>query len=113
MTLEAAAGKNIVSHVGKTYSIVAQRIARTVVSTIPEVAAASCTLVSRIGHPIHIPQAVDLQIETRNGVPLDAVRAPAITAARSCLEDITQLATLLLERASIESPARWPDVRLF
>ncbi len=113
MTLEAAAGKNVVSHVGKSYSIVAHRIANELVATIPDVAAATCVLVSRIGQPVDAPQAVELQIQTRNGVALDVVREPATAVARRCLGDITGLSTLLIQQASIESPAVWPGVLLF
>jgi S-adenosylmethionine synthetase len=113
MTLEAAAGKNVVSHVGKSYSIVAHRIAKELVTTVPGVAAATCVLVSRIGQPVDTPQAVDLQIETRNGVALDAVRELATAVARKCLHDITGLSALLIQHASIESPAMWPGVPLF
>ena len=113
MTLEAAAGKNVVSHVGKSYSIVAHRIANELVTTVPDVAAATCVLVSRIGQPVDVPQAVDLQIQTRNGVALDAIREPATAVARKCLHDITALSALLIQHASIESPALWPGIPLF
>jgi Archaeal S-adenosylmethionine synthetase len=113
MTLEAAAGKNVVSHVGKSYSIVAHRIANELVGSLPDVAEATCVLVSRIGQPVDAPQAVELQIQTRNGAALDVVRRPAEAVARTCLHEITELGPLLLEHASIESPAVWPGVRLF
>jgi S-adenosylmethionine synthetase len=113
MTLEAAAGKNVVSHVGKSYSIVAHRIANELVASLPDVAEATCVLVSRIGQAVDMPQAVELQIQTRNGVALDVVREPATAVARKCLSDITELSALLIQHASIESPAMWPGVRLF
>ena len=113
MTLEAAAGKNVVSHVGKSYSIVAHQMANQLVSTCPEIADATCLLVSRIGQPVDSPQAVELQIRTRDGIPLERVRAAAIVIARDCLARITGLSQRLLERGSIESPADWPGVLLF
>jgi len=113
MTLEAAAGKNVVSHVGKSYSIVAHRIANELIGALPDVAEATCVLVSRIGQPVDAPQVVELQIQTRNGVALDAVREAATTVALKCLRDITGLSTLLIRQASIESPADWPGIRLF
>jgi S-adenosylmethionine synthetase len=61
MTMEAAAGKNPATHVGKLYSVVADRVARGVM----ERAGASdavCTLVSRIGEPVNEPQLVDVQV---------------------------------------------------
>jgi S-adenosylmethionine synthetase len=113
MTLEAAAGKNVVSHVGKSYSIVAHHMAIELVAKCPDIAAATCVLVSRIGRPAEMPQVVELQIQTRDGVSLEVVRGPAEDIARTCLRSLTELAQLLIERASIESPAVWPGVRLF
>jgi S-adenosylmethionine synthetase len=113
MTLEAAAGKNVVSHVGKSYSIVAHQIARELVAKCPEIAAATCMLVSRIGWPVDTPHTLELQIQAQNGVALDTLRAPAETIARECLRGVTGLTSRLLDKASIESPAAWPGVLLF
>jgi S-adenosylmethionine synthetase len=113
MTLEAAAGKNVVSHVGKTYSIVAHQIARALVARCPEIAEATCVLVSRIGWPVDMPQTVELQIQSRNGVALHTLREPAEAIARECLRGVTGLTRLLLDMASVESPAAWPGVLLF
>jgi S-adenosylmethionine synthetase len=92
---------------------VAHQIANQLVSTCPEIAEATCLLVSRIGQPVDSPQAVELQIRTRDGIPLERVREAAAVIARECLRRITGLTELLLERASIESPATWPGVLLF
>ena len=113
MTLEAAAGKNVVSHVGKSYSIVAHQIANQLVATCPEIADATCLLVSRIGQPVDSPQAVELQIRMRDGTPLEHIRERVTVIALDCLRQITGLSQVLLERASIESPAAWPGVQLF
>lgn len=113
MTLEAAAGKNVVSHVGKSYNIVAHQIARELVTKCPDIAEATCLLVSRIGWPVEAPQVVELQVRTRNGVALDTMREPATAIARQCLLGITELTRRLLDHASIESPASWPGVLLF
>ena len=113
MTLEAAAGKNVVNHVGKSYNIVAHQIARELVTTCPEIAEATCVLVSRIGAPVVMPQVVELQIQTRNGIALDVVQEPAQAIARNGLRALTRLGQQLLEHASVESPASWPGVLLF
>jgi S-adenosylmethionine synthetase len=113
MTLEAAAGKNVVSHVGKSYSIVAHQIANQLVAACPEIADATCLLVSRIGQPVDSPQAVELQIRMRDGTPLEHIRERVTVIALDCLRQITGLSQLLLERASIESPAAWPGIPLF
>ena len=68
MTLEAAAGKNPVSHVGKIYSAVAGIIANRVVKEIEEIEEAYVYLVSQIGKPITEPQACDVKIRTRRDI---------------------------------------------
>jgi S-adenosylmethionine synthetase len=113
MTLEAAAGKNVVTHVGKSYSIVAHQMAHQLVETCPEIAAATCLLVSRIGRPVDSPQAVELQVRTHGDIPLERVRERATVIARDCLQRISVLSQLLIERARIEAPATWPGVDLF
>jgi S-adenosylmethionine synthetase len=67
MTLEAAAGKNPVSHVGKLYQVAANRISQAVVAEVPGVVAAECYLVSQIGRAITDPQVADLKLRTETG----------------------------------------------
>jgi S-adenosylmethionine synthetase len=69
MSLEAAAGKNPVSHVGKIYNILARDIAEAVVARVPEVAFAQCYMVSRIGSPVERPALTHVSVETRDGMP--------------------------------------------
>jgi S-adenosylmethionine synthetase len=54
MTMEAIAGKNPVSHVGKIYNVMAQRAASDI-AEVEGVAEAYVTLVSEIGSPINQP----------------------------------------------------------
>ncbi|MFX0107694.1 MAG: methionine adenosyltransferase [Candidatus Hodarchaeota archaeon] len=62
MTLEAAAGKNPVSHVGKTYNVAAREIVEKVVEEHPDLTQAYCYLVSQIGAPITEPKAVNVEL---------------------------------------------------
>jgi S-adenosylmethionine synthetase len=61
MSLEALAGKNPVSHVGKLYNAWASRLTADLVAR-PDVDAATCLLASRIGAPITEPQVVWLGV---------------------------------------------------
>jgi S-adenosylmethionine synthetase len=88
-------------------------MARALVEKCPDVAEATCVLVSRIGWPVEAPPLVELQIRTRDDLPLDSLRAPAESIARTCLRDLTELPQTLIARASVESPAAWPGVLLF
>ena len=74
MSLEAAAGKNPASHVGKLYNVAAHRVAQAVIDRVPEVAGAECFLVSRIGRRVDDPVVADVRVRTRDGVPLATVR---------------------------------------
>jgi S-adenosylmethionine synthetase len=61
MTLEAAAGKNPVSHVGKLYNLFAMELCRSIVgSGLAE--EASAFLVSRIGEPVNEPRVLDIKV---------------------------------------------------
>lgn len=60
MTIEAAAGKNPVTHVGKLYSLAAIGIAADTTRCVPGVKGAYCVLVSQIGRPIDDPQLADV-----------------------------------------------------
>jgi S-adenosylmethionine synthetase len=62
MTLEAAAGKNPVSHVGKTYNVAAKEIVDRTVEEHPELEQIYCYMVSQIGAPITEPRAVNVEL---------------------------------------------------
>ena len=71
MSLEAAAGKNPVTHVGKLYNVVAREIAETVVAKVPEITAAQCFIVSRIGMPVTNPAVLNVKLATQDRSPVD------------------------------------------
>ncbi len=76
MNMEAVAGKNPVTHVGKLYNLAAQRITDAMVQELTEVEEAYCYLVSTIGRPVVEPQVADLQVRLVPGATLAAVQAP-------------------------------------
>ncbi|QKY19609.1 methionine adenosyltransferase [Halolamina sp. CBA1230] len=66
MSLEATAGKNPVTHVGKLYNLLALRIAGTLSTDLG--AAHSCVqLLSRIGSAVDEPHAVDVETTVEDG----------------------------------------------
>lgn len=77
MSLEAAAGKNPRSHVGKIYNIAASRIASALIAKIPAIQEAQCLLVSQIGSPITEPAFIQLRIEGREGRLSDRLQRDA------------------------------------
>jgi S-adenosylmethionine synthetase len=97
MTLEAAAGKNPVSHVGKLYNVAAGLIARDLASTLPDVTEAECLLVSRIGAPIDQPQIVSIRLRTQDGRPASAHSGAASEIVRGGLSGLTALSERLVD----------------
>jgi S-adenosylmethionine synthetase len=75
MSLEAAAGKNPVTHVGKLYNLMASRVAHAVVESVPGVSEAQCYLLSQIGKPIDAPQVFDMKLRLADPGALASLRA--------------------------------------
>ncbi len=70
MSLEAAAGKNPISHIGKIYNRVANLIAKRVVEEVEEVEEAYCYIVSQIGKPINEPQVLDVSVRSKKDLKI-------------------------------------------
>jgi S-adenosylmethionine synthetase len=77
MSLEAAAGKNPVSHTGKLYNLLADRIAHALVREILGATEAYCCLLSRIGSPVSEPLLADVYLRLQDPRPIEAVRPAA------------------------------------
>ena len=75
MTMEATAGKNPITHVGKLYNAAAFRIARRIVAEQAEILSCECHLVSEIGRPIHEPRLTHVGVCTADaGLSLELER---------------------------------------
>jgi methionine adenosyltransferase (EC 2.5.1.6) len=95
MSLEAAAGKNPVSHIGKIYNVVANIIASRVVKEVEGVEEAYCYMVSQIGKPINEPQVCDVKVRKKgNSFDKEAVRK----IAQEELEKMPNTWKLFLEK---------------
>lgn len=97
MNMEAAAGKNPVTHVGKLYNIVAQHITASLIQELEEVQQACCFLVSRIGSPITEPQVADLQLVMQDGLAIDIVRSRAEEIVYDQLAEIAKIRQQLID----------------
>jgi hypothetical protein len=86
MTMESAAGKNPVPHVGKLYNLCASLVAQHLVTEIPEIAAVQCFMVSEIGRPIDQPQIIAVRVEPTEGRHLNTLRRPIQAVVSSQLE---------------------------
>jgi len=95
MTLEAVAGKNPVTHVGKLYNILAGQIAAALVD-IPGVVGAECLMVSQIGRPVSDPQIVDVRLACDEPASATALHRSVRELIRRSLDRIADLRDALL-----------------
>lgn len=102
MTLEAVAGKNPVSHVGKLYHLVAGRIASAITTELRGVQDAACVMVSQIGRPVDDPHVVDIALLAEGAPSSTALRTAVADIARSQLGQMSVLRDeLLSERLTL------------
>lgn len=66
-SLEAACGKNPISHVGKVYNVLAMLAARDIVERIPTVREATVCILSQIGKPLDRPLIATAQVRPVSG----------------------------------------------
>jgi S-adenosylmethionine synthetase len=97
MSLEAAAGKNPVSHVGKLYNVLANRIARALVADVDLIEQADCYLLSQIGRRIDDPQLLDVKIRVVDVGALRRLEPRVAEIARAHVADVGALWRDLIE----------------
>ncbi len=91
MSLEAAAGKNPVNHIGKIYNVLAKEIANDIVTLYPQVKECNVSIVSQIGRKIDDPKHLDVKISTEKREELDNMRKKVNDIAEQSLENIGYL----------------------
>ncbi|RLF24428.1 MAG: methionine adenosyltransferase [Thermoprotei archaeon] len=97
MSIEAAAGKNPVSHVGKIYNILAYLMAKRI-ADIKGVKEAYVKVLSQIGRPINDPLVVHVQILPERGMKLTSeMRNEALSIVKEELDTVTRITNLVLE----------------
>lgn len=77
MTMEAAAGKNPVSHVGKIYNLLSHKMARRIYEEVNGIEEVSIWLCSQIGRPLDEPWGVFVEMSLLPGAALSDVDRPA------------------------------------
>lgn len=93
MTMEAAAGKNPVTHVGKLYQLMATDLSRRIVSEIADITAAECVLVSQIGRPVCDPFLADVAVDDHAARPatrgqIERLAAEVLGHAEALTDDL-------------------------
>ena len=91
MMLEAAAGKNPVTHVGKIYNVVAREIAEALVAKEPNITAAQCFLMGQIGDSITKPALLHIKLATRDEIPVSQFERCVDEISRSHLGRTSEL----------------------
>jgi len=94
-SMEAAAGKNPVSHVGKIYNVLAREIAGRIHREIQGITEIYVFLCSQIGKPIDQPLLASAQITTEPGVSFNIIRQATATIINEELADIGKFITTL------------------
>ncbi|HIH72962.1 MAG TPA: methionine adenosyltransferase [Thermococcaceae archaeon] len=97
MSMEAAAGKNPVSHVGKIYNILANLIANDIAEQIEGVQEAYVRILSQIGKPIDEPLVASIQVIPKPGYKVEQFERQAYEIADEWLANITKIQKMILE----------------
>ncbi len=98
MSMEATAGKNPVTHVGKMYNILANKIADNIVSDMKgDVLEVHVRLLSQIGMPIDKPQTASVQVLLADGVKMDKVKKDMTGIVDDWLENISKITDLVVK----------------
>lgn len=97
MSLEAVAGKNPVSHVGKLYNVLAILMARDIHERLQEVDGVAVQILSAIGEPVDQPQIAAIEIQARGGLS-DSLRRSVEQIADEWLGNMAHVTALVLEQ---------------
>lgn len=96
MSLEAAAGKNPVTHVGKLYNVLAMRMAHDIHAALEEVGEVHVQLLSAIGRPIDDPQIAAIELLSKSRVS-EKAKQQAYNIADDRLRSISEITQPILQ----------------
>ncbi len=88
MTLEAASGKNPVNHVGKIYSIMANKIANDISNLYPDIEECNVSIVSQIGRSISDPKNLKVELIGKNA---DKIKSKVVGICEEMLDSTKEL----------------------
>jgi S-adenosylmethionine synthetase len=98
MSLEAAAGKNPVSHVGKIYNVLAGICAREIADNVAGAKEVQVRILSQIGKPISEPLVASVNILPGEDTAWNTIEYEAEQIMQEKLANITQMTELFLHR---------------
>ncbi|MGD0728989.1 MAG: methionine adenosyltransferase [Candidatus Micrarchaeaceae archaeon] len=91
MSLEAAAGKNPVNHVGKIYSIVSKEIAQDIVKLYPQIKECDVAIVSQIGRKIDDPKSVYIGAIMAKGEKIEPISIKVHDIAQETISNMSYI----------------------
>ena len=97
LSLEAAAGKNPVNHVGKIYNVLAREIAARIYREVEGIQEVSLFLCSQIGKPIDQPFTASVRIIPDSGVSISDIQESVASIVDAELADISRFTQRLAQ----------------
>jgi S-adenosylmethionine synthetase len=97
-SLEAACGKNPISHVGKVYNVLAFIAAREIVEEVSAVDDASVYILSQIGAPLEEPLVATALVRPANGALTPAIQVEVEAVLDRRLADVHGMRESILTR---------------
>ena len=97
-SLEAAAGKNPISHVGKIYNVLSFLAAQEIVREVPEIHEASVYILSQIGHPLDQPLIATATIKPTKGALTKELEEKVRQVLDQRLEKVHEVRILMAEQ---------------
>ena len=90
MSLEAAAGKNPVNHIGKIYNILATSMAERIAEDYPEIKECDVSILSQIGKRISEPHNLNINLITEQQGDFEKLKGKVYYTAESMLDNLSQ-----------------------
>jgi len=97
-SLEAACGKNPISHVGKVYNVLALQAAQDIVEHAPTIRAATVYVLSQIGAPLDQPLVATALVHMTNGTLTPGTQADVQNVLDEHLAEISSLRNCIVNR---------------
>lgn len=97
MSMEAAAGKNPVNHVGKMYNLISTRMAKDIAMEVDGIKEVYVRILSQIGSPIDYPRATSVQLILNDGTDLSNISSQVEDIANNHLAEIRTITELVIK----------------
>lgn len=97
-SLEAACGKNPISHVGKVYNVLALSTAQAIVEQVEDVEEATVYILSQIGAPLDTPLIATALVRSANGMLTPAAQGDVERVLEGQLGDVHSMREAILSQ---------------